>query len=277
VAYKDVLVHVDSSKSSPARLNAAIGLAKSWDARLTGLYVLSKPYLPAYTEVQINPDILEAQAKEIEEIAKKAKEDFNATTESVDLITEWRTVEGVVPDALAVHARYADLVIVGQSNPDDSLFIGDREMPDRLVLTSSRPILIIPYVGEYGTIGENVMIAWNGGAQASRAVHDALPILKTAKKVTVMVVNSKNGNNATGDLPGADIAQHLSHHGVNAEADHVVTDIDPGNMLLSRAADKSIDLIVMGGYGHARWTELVMGGVTNHILHHMTVPVLMSH
>lgn len=275
MAYRDILVHVDNSKASPARLEAAIGLAKSLEARLTGLYVFSKPYLPAYTEIQINPDILEAQTEEIKKMAEKTGEAFAAATKGMD--AEWRTFEGLAAEALALHARYADLTIVGQGNPDDSLFLGDRDMPDRLILTSSRPSLVVPYVGDYKTIGENVMIAWDAGPQASRAVHDALPVLKRAKQVTVMEINPKNGNGGTGDIPGADIAQHLSRHGVNAETDHIVTNMKPGDMLLSRAADRGTDLIVMGAYGHARWAELVLGGVTNYMLGHMTVPVLMSH
>ena len=178
---------------------------------------------------------------------------------------------------MAVQARYFDLTIVGQGDPDDDLFFGDREMPDRLILTSGRPVLIIPFIGTKDAIGKNVLVAWDAGQQASRAVHNALPILQEADKVTVLVVNPKGGVDGTGDLPGADIAEHLSRHGVNAEADHVKTDIDPGDMLLSRAADKSIDLLVMGTYGHARWTEMILGGITKHMLKNMTLPVLTSH
>ena len=150
-------------------------------------------------------------------------------------------------------------------------------MPDNVILSCGRPVLVIPYVGDYETIGENIMIAWDASAMAARAVHDALPVLQAAKTVTVMVVIPKDGGPETGDLPGAAISAHLARHGISAEADHMQSDLDPGNMLLSRAADKSADLIVMGAYGHARWTEMMLGGVTKHLLAHMTVPTLMSH
>ncbi|NQV84116.1 MAG: universal stress protein [Rhodospirillales bacterium] len=277
MVFKDILVHVDNSKSSPARLNAAIRLAQTWDSKLTGAYVLSQPYLPAYTEVQIGPDILEAQAKELKRNAEEAGSAFRKTTDQGGVNAEWRVLEGMTVEALAIQSRYFDLAIVGQGDPDEYLFIGDREMPDGLIMTSGRPVLIIPFVGTFETIGKNIMVAWDGGQQASRAVHDALPVLKAANTVTVMVVNPKGGRQGTGDLPGADMAAHLSRHGVNAEADHVISDLDPGDTLLSRAADKGIDLLVMGTYGHARWTELILGGVTNHMLKHMTVPVLTSH
>jgi nucleotide-binding universal stress UspA family protein len=146
-----------------------------------------------------------------------------------------------------------------------------------MILISGRPALLIPYIGDCETIGENVMIAWDGSRQASRAVHDAMPVLEDAKNVTVMVINPKDKGNGSGKEPGAGVVRHLAEHGIKATAEHVTTDLDPGNMLLSRASDKGIDLIIMGAYGHARWTELVLGGVTKHMLQHMTVPVLMSH
>lgn len=277
MAFKDILVHVDNFAASAARLRSAIKLAETNDARLTGLYVLSMPYLPAYAGVQISAKILEAQADEAKRVAETMGETFAAATKSSDIQTDWRVVEGVAPTVLSEQARYFDLTVVGQSNPDDSLFPGDRDMPDRMILSCGRPVLVIPYVGDYETIGENVMVAWDASAMATRAVHDALPILQAAKTVTVMVVNPKDGDNDTGELPGADISAHLVRHGVNAEPDHMQSDLDPGNRLLSWAADKGADLIVMGAYGHARWTEMVHGPVTNHLLAHMTVPTLMSH
>ncbi len=277
MAFKDILVHVDNFAASPARLRAAIKLAEINDAKLTGLYILSKSYLPAYAEVQIGAEILEAQADEAERVAEAMGETFADATKSSNIQTDWRVVKGDAPTVLSEQARYFDLTVVGQSNPDDILLPGTPDMPDSMILSCGRPVLVIPYVGDYETIGENVMVAWDASAMATRAVHDALPILKAAKTVTVMVVNPKGGNNDTGDLPGADILAHLARHGVNAEADHVQSDLDPGNMLLSRAADKGADLIVMGAYGHARWMEMVLGGVTKHLLGHMTVPTLMSH
>ena len=146
-----------------------------------------------------------------------------------------------------------------------------------MILSCGRPVLVIPYVGNFETIGKHVIVAWDASPIAAGAVHDSLPFLKAAKSVTVLAVNPKDGDDETGDLPGADICAHLARHGVNVEAKHIQSDLDPGNMLLSRAADSGADLIVMGAYGHARWTEIVFGGVTNHFLSHMTVPTLMSH
>ncbi len=277
MTYKDILVHIDNLAPCKARLASAIGLAKAFDARLTGLFVRAKPYIPQYAEAQISPDILEAQARDLERIAAEAGKAFKAATKSSGVKTEWRSIEGEATDVIGVQARYFDLVVLGQGNPQDILMPGDRDMPDHVIMTCGRPTLVVPFVGRYPVIGRNVMVAWDASATASRAVHDAMPFLMSAKSIIVMVINPMTATRGIGDLPGADMAAHLARHGVKAEADHVQCDLEPGDMLLSRAADKGADLIVMGGYGHARWREIVLGGVTDHILNHMTVPVLMSH
>lgn len=277
MTYKDILVHVDNLEPCEARLTAAVGLAQAFDARLTGIFVRARPYIPPYAEVQISPEILEAQAEELERMAEKAGETFQAVAKSSGVANEWRSIDGTSLEVLNMHARYFDLIVVGQGNPQDILLPGDRDMPDDMIMSGGRPTIVVPFVGDYPVIGRNVLVAWDGGAAAARAVHDALPLLKAAKSVTIMVVNPKRLLPDIGDVPGADIAAHLARHGVKAEADHVESDIDPGAMLLSRVADKGADLIVMGAYGHARWREIVLGGVTDHILNHMTVPVLMTH
>jgi len=277
MAIKDILVHLDNKDPSKARLQAAINLAKANDATLTGIYVKMKPYLPSYAEVQISPEILKQEEDKIDQEADKASEAFAKATDGNGLKTNWRIAEGTAPEVIAEQARYFDLAVVGQCDPEENIFVGDREMPDRMILTSGRPAMVIPYAGEFEAIGKHVLIAWDASPMAARAVHDAMPFLEAAEKVTVMVINPLDVETDTGELPGADIAAHLAHHGVNAEADHVVSDMDPGDILLSRAADLGADLIVMGAYGHSRWAELVLGGVTNHMLNHMTIPVLMSH
>ncbi|MFQ5765912.1 MAG: universal stress protein, partial [Rhodospirillales bacterium] len=143
MAYKDILAHVDTLEPSAARLASAIALAEALDARLTGIYVKSKPYLPAYAEVQIGAEVLEAHARELERIAKGAEGTFAAATKASAVKTDWRVVEGDTPEVLASHARYFDLTVVGQGDPGDNLFIGDRVMPDRMILSAGRPVLVV--------------------------------------------------------------------------------------------------------------------------------------
>jgi nucleotide-binding universal stress UspA family protein len=136
----------------------------------------------------------------------------------------------------------------------------------------------VPYAGQFERVGERVLVAWNASRESTRAINDALPLLKNAAMVTVLAVNPKHGIEGHGDVPAADIALHLARHGVKAEAAHTIAkDISEGDALLSYAADLGVDLIVSGGYGHSRAREMVFGGVTRTLLQEMTVPMLLSH
>jgi nucleotide-binding universal stress UspA family protein len=277
MSLKDILVHVDLNAESDRRLKAAMSLADAHGAHLVGVYAVPRPYIPAYAEVQITAEVLEAQRASAQEGASRAEAAFKAATAKSGLSVEWRTQEGDTGRVLGFHSRYADLTIVGQPDPAQSLFPGDRDLPDRLILTAGRPVMVLPYGYAGDLAGKRILVAWDEGPLASRAVHDALPLLQAADKVVVMVANPDRTPDERRD-PGADIAAHLARHGVTVEAAHVTSgDVDAGNLLLSRAADMSADMMVMGAYGHARWSELILGGVTNVVLSNQTVPVVMSH
>jgi nucleotide-binding universal stress UspA family protein len=127
-------------------------------------------------------------------------------------------------------------------------------------------------------MGNRIVVAWSGSRESVRAVSDAMPFLRRAKEVIVLAINPRHGPDGHGDIPAADISLHLARHGVRADAQDITTDqIEVGDVLLSRAADESADLVVMGAYGHSRFRELILGGATRHLLQHMTVPILMSH
>jgi nucleotide-binding universal stress UspA family protein len=194
------------------------------------------------------------------------------------LATEWRAVEGEVAEVASLHARYADLAVIGQADPEGVAPGAAANLPERLILGAGRPVLVVPYAGRFEAVGRRVLLAWNATRESTRAANDALPILERAARVTVVSVNPRSGPGGHGAVPGADIALHLARHGVRAEVAAVVTDeVGVDDMLLSQAADTGADLIVMGGYGHSRLGELVLGGATRHILRQITVPVFMSH
>jgi nucleotide-binding universal stress UspA family protein len=144
------------------------------------------------------------------------------------------------------------------------------------VPATGRPILILPYAGNITTSGKRILVAWNASREAARAISDALPLLKLAEKVNLIRIHPKHGEHPA--VPADQLTRYLARQAVKVEVmtEHVA-DIDVGNELLSRAADLGSDLIVMGGYGHSRLREWVMGGATRTILESMTVPVLMSH
>jgi nucleotide-binding universal stress UspA family protein len=188
-------------------------------------------------------------------------------------------VEGDTVGLVALHARYADLTLLGQPNSDEAFKGASADaVLVNVMLSSGRPVLAVPYAGKFEQVGERVLVAWNASRESTRAVNDALPLLRDAKSVTVLAVNPKRGIEGHGEVPAADICLHLARHGVKAEAAHTIAkDISEGDALLSYAADLGTDLIVCGGYGHSRAREMVFGGVTRTLLQEMTVPMLLSH
>ena len=273
---KDLLVHVDNDPACGARVDVAAALAAKHDAHLTGIHLMGWPRLPGYVEVELPQTFLDEQRHELEGLAREAETRFNEAARRRGVQGEWRVDTGDIVGTTKLHARYADLTIVGQGidlkdAPHDLGFL-----PQELALSVGRPVLVVPRYGTFDTVGKRVLVAWNGSREATRAVHDALPILKLAVKVTLLSIDPEGDTAAR--IPTADIALHLARHGVTAECMwNLGVDISVGDQLLSRADDIGADLIVMGAYGHSRLRELVLGGATRHILQHMTVPVLMSH
>ncbi|MCX7960770.1 MAG: universal stress protein [Burkholderiales bacterium] len=272
--YKTLLVPVDGRPRSLRSLAVASALAERWDAHLVGLFVQPNVQIPSYVRAEGSAVMIdELQRKMLEDLTAQAKARFDEGIRASGAPrTEWRVDRGEAAVVVARHARYADLVIVNQTDPDDDMGSG---FADAILLSVGRPVLIVPYVGDAAVKGEHVLVCWDGGREAARAVTDALPILRAARKVTVLTVNTGAGPS---EVPGADIALYLARHGVKAEAARTPAGgIDPGNVILSRAFDYGVDLIVMGAYGHSRVREVLLGGATRAILRQMTVPVLMSH
>ncbi len=276
MGFKDILVHIDNSNSSTERLMFATRLASAFKAHLIGFDTLYAMDVPPYLEAQFGSDVVARAMRESRQRAAKREQVFREIVDHAGISGEWRLVEGKPLDLLVEHGRYTDLLVIGQGNPYDPEDKG-KNLADKLVLESGRPQLVIPYVGVYQPLIDHILLAWNGRREAVRAVHDALPLLKKAKKVTVIAVNPVPGK-VHGPVPGADISLHLSRHGVNAEAGHMVrTELSFADALLSRAADDGAGMIVMGAYGHSRLRETVLGGATREILQHMTVPIFLSH
>jgi nucleotide-binding universal stress UspA family protein len=285
MAFKDILVHLDGGPRSTTRLGIAAGLAQRFGAHLTGVYVVDIPSAEFFYGAA-----MPLAGGGAEQLVDQIRADANAAAAQVEtafrevlrregLDGEWRLVEGSLPATVALHARYADLTVVGQANQYEH---GDDLSHDAVavaaVMGSGRPVLAVPFAGDFPTLGQRVLVAWNASREAARAVNDALPLLRQAAAVTVLAVNPRRGINGHGDVPAADMALHLARHGVRAEAAHTVaTDIPDGEALLSYAADVGADLIVCGAYGHSRARELVFGGVTRTLLAEMTAPIFLSH
>jgi nucleotide-binding universal stress UspA family protein len=280
MSYKTILVHLNDERCVKQVLRVAVPLARRFEAHLIGMHVLPPPFVVADVGFHYASQVIAIERKRLEEQAARIRAVFEDSTRGQPLVADWRQVDAETSDmsrALVEPARAVDLVVAAQLDPDwelSPLF----DAPERLVLECGRPVLIVPYAGDHGEIGKRVMVAWNSRREASRAVFDALPLLKTAEQVSILWFNPDKDGVSKRELPTAEIAAALARHGVRATASQsFARDIDVGNELLSRLADESADMLVMGGYGHSRLREMVFGGATRAILKHMTVPVLMSH
>jgi nucleotide-binding universal stress UspA family protein len=274
--YKTLLVHVDNGKRSAVRLDIACRLAKLSDAHLIGLHALTVVKLPSYAMVEGGVQVREFHERMLSESAVAAEAMFKQAVKATGVEkVEWRKSRRDAVESVPVHGRYADVIVIGQPNETDASGV-EPDFAERLLLAAGRPALVIPYAGDFPTVGTRVLVAWNASREATRALTDAIPILREAKQVDVIAFNPKDAPH--GEVPGADIGLYLARHGIKVNvSQQTAEDVDVGNQLLSRAADLDSDLVVMGAYGHSRMKELILGGATRTVLNSMTVPVLMSH
>jgi nucleotide-binding universal stress UspA family protein len=278
MSYKTILVHCDASRSVRSRAAAAADVAQRFEARLVGLHAREPFEVASFGDggMVLGP-LMEAYEAGCEAAEKTAEAAYDKATKGRNFPAEWRVVEAFSDDALALSARYADLLVVGQADPDDPAG-SQGDLPEAMAFATGRPVLVVPHVGAPSSVGKTVMLCWNASRESARAAADALPFLQAADKVIVLLVDPKVTAAGHGQEPGADVALWLARHGVKVTVQRdVAADAEVGDVILSRAADHDVDLIVMGIYGHSRLREMVLGGVSRTLLASMTVPVLMSH
>jgi len=275
--YKTILAHFDATDRAGRRLQAAAKLADAHDAHLVALYSIMSPL---YSE----PFVADGGAFVAQELLRfqerkdsEARAAFDRLVPTLGRSVEWRSETGDPAAVINEHGRYADLIVLGQYD-DDAANDVTPDFIGRVIMGSGRPVLVIPYTGEFETIGRRPMVSWNASREAARAISSAMPLLRRAEEVQVTTFNARAGRGGHGDIPGADIATFLARHGVKANVSGTSSkEVDIGNQILSRTDDFQSDLLVMGGYGHSRAYEFVMGGATRTILESMTVPVLFAH
>jgi nucleotide-binding universal stress UspA family protein len=283
MSYKSIAVHLDTSERAQARLELALRIASRYNAHLTGVFSVYIPD-PRVLFVMAGTAMYYADHEAVRLERRAAIERlFRAEAARANVTADWISVDDYASIAVPRIARCADLIVAGQYDPDDpESYVGDH-FPEDLVMSSGRPVLFVPYAGNFAgnfaAPGARVTVAWDGSREATRAVHDALPFLKQATLTTVVTVNGAKGEAPDSRIPGADIAAVIARHGVKVETRNITVsnDTSTGNALLSHVADDGSDLLVMGAYGHARWQELLMGGASQSLLKSMTVPTLMSH
>lgn len=299
---RDLLVVLDGTRQSTVMLGVAAGLARRFEAHLHGVCPLGllvgdpdageDPILFGAGGILAAPiPRAEAQVPSPDsppERAERIGEAFREELRRSEIEGSFESSVGRPGEAVAKRARKADLVILGQPEPEQAKATAHRHMVEDVLMTSGRPVLMIPFAGEFTTVGRNVLVGWVEGPEAARAAHEAMVLAEPGAKLTVLTVRRGPVPAAQVELPGAEVARHLARHGFDARAAETVTEaslpaslivrppVSEADALLNYATDIAADLLAVGCYGHSRTREMVLGGVTRELLGHMTLPVLMS-
>ena len=275
--FKDIVVNLSVRKGSKAVGDYAVSVAETLEAHLTGVAVAFVPSIPGASLGYLPIETIEVQQRENEMAAEDAVDHFTAASAKAGVAAERRVLRTGFPAAAEQFSRIArrfDLAIVGQLEPDVNSV--EAAIAESTLFDSGRPIVIVPYIQKAPLTLERVMVCWDGSRAAARAIAHAMPLFERAGSVQVVIVASERGK--YDQIEGADMGLHLARHGVKVEVTRIARGkIDVADALLSHAADCSADFMVMGGYGHSRLREFVLGGVTRSMLHSMVVPTLMSH
>ncbi len=277
MAYRDLLLVLDESRGAADRTDATLKFAKRQGAEVNALHLSVRQEIPGYVAAEITSDVLSIREEAIAKEAAAAEQAFRAAAENAGSKARFGHMTGSpgdLADATIAAGRLSDLLILGQPDEEAGGWLGPWLL-ESVLMDCGRPVLIIPYIGTHQTVGKRVLIAWDGGREAARAVGDAMPLLTKADRVTVVSVNREPDSQRPGT--GA-VAEHLRRHGINADnQDAKIDDLAPSDYMLNKASDDGADLLVMGAYAHSRIRELVLGGMTRRILKNMTVPIFMSH
>jgi nucleotide-binding universal stress UspA family protein len=286
VALKDLLVHVDQTEAAFVRLRLAADLAYRHGSRLTALFVkeLNVEQIEARSTAELGL-VSAAQLcrldERIDHSIESAAEHLRSVLETLGrergLETEWRCLGGLASVVVPQHARYAGLCILGQSAPD--MASAGYSFSEQLLFVTGRPVLFVPPVGSFETLGRHILVAWNSSRASARAVNDAVPLIERAERTTVLTVNTKKFIEGYGALPPERMVAHLRRHNEAVEGVRIV-DVPGGSIaevLQAEARKVGADLLVAGAFGHPKLWEKMLGGVTHDLLADMTLPTFMSH
>jgi nucleotide-binding universal stress UspA family protein len=273
---KDIVVNLSVGEGGPAG-DYAVSVAEAFGAHIAAIAFLYDPIVPVSSIGYIPAEVIETQQADNEKSAKAAIDRFAAAASRAGLSAEPVTVSASFAgagDQFGRIARRFDLAIVGQARPEANSV--EEIIAESTLFGSGRPVIVVPYIQKAPLKLDLVMACWDGSRPAARAIADAMPLLEKAGRVELVIVTNERGKED--EIAGADMGQHLARHGLNVEVERIPGGkIDIADVLLSHAADSGADFMVMGGYGHSRLREFVLGGVTHSILRSMTVPALLAH
>jgi len=279
--FRNILVHIPSERPVRPVIDVAVALPLARRAHLDAVAIgyesMSAVGMVVEGGAAAVASVMEVEEDRALERAKAAITVFEVEAKLAKITYGTRVFAAIPADAeetIGTLARLYDLTVVLQ--PDASFSGYDNSIPQGILFKSGGPMLMVPYTHKGPLDARHVGIAWDGSRLASRAVRDALPFLTAANAVTVISVNENR--RGAGEASSEQLVSHLARRGIKARVERLTADRDNvQGTILSVAADSNIGLLVMGGYGHSRLQERILGGVTRAMFEAMTVPVLMSH
>lgn len=277
--YKTILLCLTDAAQAERLITAGCTLARRFDAHLIGLHVLQSLEVYPGAAIDLPPPAASSFAEEKLRQAEEIQSAFERLTTKEDFVSEWRLVKAgsaYSEDRLVEHAHCADLIVMVQADRDDHGAEQSRALQE-VIKRSGRPILVIPYVGDFLTFGVHALIGWSATRESSRAVHDAIPLLADGGKATVIWVSQGSESSAYLESTAHQVATCLDRHGIDGTVTHWEnSQIGIADALLNEAFDRQADLIVTGAFGHSKFYDFVIGATTSALLDHMTLPVLFS-
>ena len=277
--YKNILVYLDQGKSNDERINTAASIASTHHAQLSGVVVNALPSINAMRALGLKKD-----SKKLKKARKRVDaimQNFSQKMVKLGLSHDTHVIEcreHRAPEKLTRLARCYDICLLRQANPDRPHAAFISALSEQVLFYSGRPVFFIPYIGAHTIPCRTALIAWDGSASATRAVHDALPLLEQVQNVTILVVDTEKVPVNDDNQPGAALSKHLDAHGIKNRVSRVPNNkLRASTVILNELADTGADLLIMGGYGTPKLREMLLGGVTRTLFDSMTVPVLMAH
>jgi nucleotide-binding universal stress UspA family protein len=274
---KDIVVNLTGAAPQEFAADYAISLAQLFDAHIAGVGFIYEPVIPGTVLGGIPTDLIEAQREENTKAAKAATSRFEAAAGRAGLSAEVRILDASVAGAADLFGRIArrfDVAVVGQARPREGA--SEELLIEGALFESGRPVVVVPFVQTQAVTLERVLVCWDGSRPATRAIADALPFLRRAKAIDIVAVSGERGKGS--EMVGTNMARHLARHGLAVELKRVSSsDVDVPAAIRAQVTETGADFMVMGGYGHSRLREFILGGVTRTILTSSTIPVLMSH
>ncbi|MDH3219458.1 MAG: universal stress protein [Gammaproteobacteria bacterium] len=277
--FKNILLHLDHSSGCQNRLEIAFGMAKSYDAQITGLFVVPDYVVPSYVEAQISVDLITDVTEKAIARAGDTLSGYQKLADEYGVKMKAQVMEGQVIPILREHTKYADLLMLGQDQPEDP-DNASYGLADALLFEGACPCIVVPHSGKLSTPGKRVLLTWNASRESARAMREAMPLLQRAE--TVVVLSSEpddsDSDTARGHPHAEALAHYLESHGIESVSSGIAdVDTSASDGIIGQAAEMNADLIVMGAYGHARLREIILGGVTRDMLKRAQVPLFLAH